>query len=138
VLRTSTSDAGRRSSAEKSPFPTLPSAVLLQVAFPSKELALDLIDAYFDHVYNATLLFHKQTLISDYLAGQVPDCVALSIFALAAKYAMLLLSKRLQRLNNVLVLFLIQGARTMNSIRSFLALTDQARTGQGQRVSKCL
>lgn len=89
VLKTSTSETGRRSSAEKSPFPTLPSAVLLQVSFPSNELALDLIDAYFDHLYNATLLFHKQTLISDYLAGKVPDCVALSIFALAAKYAIL-------------------------------------------------
>ncbi len=95
VLRTSTSDAGRRSSTENSPFPTLPSAVLLQVSLPSKELALDLIDAYFDHVYNSTLLFHKQTLISDYLAGKVPDFVALSIFALAAKYAVLLPSKRL-------------------------------------------
>lgn len=88
VMKTSTSETGRRSSAEKSPFPTLPSAVLLQVSFPSKELALELIDTYFDHVYNATLLFHRQTLISDYLAGKVPGCVALSIFALAAKYAM--------------------------------------------------
>ncbi len=49
----------------------------------------------YDHVYNSTLLFHKQTLISDYLAGKVPDFVALSIFALAAKYAVLLPSKRL-------------------------------------------
>jgi hypothetical protein len=83
-MQTFTSDTGR-SPRESTPFPTLPSTVLLQVSFPSKKLALTLIDTYFDHVYNATLLFHKQTLISDYLAGKVPDCVALSIFALAAK-----------------------------------------------------
>src|SRR5277367_3496083 len=69
-MKTSTSETGRRSCAEKSPFPTLHSAVLLQVSFPSKELALELIDTYFDHVYNATLLFHRQSLISDYLAGK--------------------------------------------------------------------
>jgi hypothetical protein len=92
VMKTSHSDTAGRSLAEKSPFPTLPSAVLLQVSFPSKELALALIDTYFDHVYNATLLFHKQTLISDYLAGKLPDCVALSIFALAAKYVMYFLA----------------------------------------------
>jgi hypothetical protein len=87
VMKTSTSDI-RRSPVERSPISTLLSTVLLQASFPSKELALALIDAYFDYLYNATLLFHKKTLISDYLAGKVPDCVALSIFALAATYVM--------------------------------------------------
>jgi hypothetical protein len=137
-MKTSTSDGGRRSSAERTPFPTPPSTVLLQVSFPSKELALALIDAYFDHVYNATLLFHKQTLIPDYLAGKVPDCVALSIFALAAMSVVPFLSKFHQRLSNVLVLFPIREARTVNSVHRFLVLIDQARTGQEPRVNRYL
>jgi hypothetical protein len=132
VMKTSSSETGR-----KSPFPTLPSTVLLQVSFPSKELALELIDTYFDHVYNATLLFHRQNLISDYLAGKVPDCVALSIFALAAKYAMFI-PTFLQRLIDILVFFLIEEARIVNLVPLFLVLADQARTGPGPRVSKCL
>jgi len=136
-MKTSTSETGRRSCAEKSPFPTLHSAVLLQVSFPSKELALELIDTYFDHVYNATLLFHRQSLISDYLAGKVPDCVALSIFALAAKYAMFI-PLFLQRLIDILVFFLIEEARIVYLVPLFLVLADLARTGPGPRVSKCL
>ena len=57
---------------------------LLPVTFPPEELALTLIDIYFSHQYNSTLLFHKQTLARDYLAGKVPDYVALSVFALGA------------------------------------------------------
>jgi hypothetical protein len=137
ALKTSTSDTAR-SPREKSPFPTLPSTVLLQVLFPSKKLALALIDAYFDHVYNATLLFHRQTLASDYLAGKVPDCVALSIFALAAKYVVSFLTIYHQVLSNFLVFFPIRKAPTLSSVHRFLVPVDQARIGQEPRVSRYL
>lgn len=86
LVKASNPDVGRRLSIGISPFPALPSTVLLPISFPSRELALALIDAYFIYVYNATLLFHKHSLVSDYLAGKIPDYVALSIFALAAMY----------------------------------------------------
>ncbi|KAL5315282.1 hypothetical protein ACEPPN_016149 [Leptodophora sp. 'Broadleaf-Isolate-01'] len=59
-------------------------AVLRRTTLPSPEVALFLIDIFFSRLYNASLLFHKATFLSDYHANKVPDFVALSIFALAS------------------------------------------------------
>ncbi|KAH7323447.1 hypothetical protein BKA65DRAFT_510823 [Rhexocercosporidium sp. MPI-PUGE-AT-0058] len=59
-------------------------AVLRRTTLPSPEVAIFLIDIFFSRLYNATLLFHKATFLSDYHANKVPDFVTLSIFALAS------------------------------------------------------
>jgi len=59
-------------------------ASLRTASLPSPEVAVFLFEIYFSRVYNASLLFHKKTFLSDYFANQVPDFVALSIFALAS------------------------------------------------------
>jgi hypothetical protein len=79
-------DNGRDPMAGSSPSPgsSLVSVSLLQVAFPSKELATSLIEVFFSHMWNATLIFHKESLISDYFSGNIPNFVALSVFALGS------------------------------------------------------
>lgn len=84
LSETSRRNHDRRSILGASPGPSHFPMALLQVTFPSEELALTLIDTYFSHQYNSTLLFHKQTLRESYLVGKVPDFVALSVFALGA------------------------------------------------------
>jgi hypothetical protein len=59
-------------------------ASLRRTSLPSPEVAVFLFEIYFSRVYNASLLFHKKKLLSEYFADQVPDFVALSIFALAS------------------------------------------------------
>jgi hypothetical protein len=50
------------------------------------EVPMFLIDIYFSLQYNASLVFHKQSFVSDYLEGKVPNFVSFSIFAVASKY----------------------------------------------------
>jgi hypothetical protein len=50
------------------------------------EVALFLIERYFSHHWNATLMFHKQNFTSDYLHSKIPGFLLLSIFAIASKY----------------------------------------------------
>lgn len=57
---------------------------LMATTLPSLEVATFLFEIYFLRLYNATLLFHKETFLSDYAANKVPDFVSLSIFALAS------------------------------------------------------
>ncbi len=59
-------------------------ASLRTVSLPSPEVAVFLFEIYFSRLYNASLLFHKKIFLSEYFANQVPDFVALSIFALAS------------------------------------------------------
>ena len=54
------------------------------VPMPSTQVALELIELFFSRHYHANLLFHKQTFISSYIAGDLPDFVLLSVFCLAA------------------------------------------------------
>lgn len=68
------------------------STPLLQTALkkaimPSPEVAMFLIEIYFSRLYNAHLLFHKETFLADFVANKVPDFVALAIFASASMYA---------------------------------------------------
>lgn len=53
---------------------------------PSSEVAMFLIEIYFARLYNAHLLFHKETFVADFVANRVPDFVALGIFASASMY----------------------------------------------------
>jgi hypothetical protein len=59
-------------------------ASLKSAPLPTPEVARILIDIYFSHLYNASLLFHKPTFLSDYAANKVPDFIILSIFALGS------------------------------------------------------
>jgi hypothetical protein len=59
---------------------------LKRTNMPSSEVAMFLIEIYFSHLYNAHLLFHKETFLADFAANRVPDFVALSIFASASMY----------------------------------------------------
>ena len=53
---------------------------------PSSEVAMFLIEIYFARLYNAHLLFHKETFMADFAANRIPDFVALAIFASASMY----------------------------------------------------
>ena len=44
-----------------------------------------LVDVYYENVYNATLLLHKQTFLDSLAAGTVRSHIVLSICAFAAK-----------------------------------------------------
>lgn len=55
-----------------------------KVNLPSRDTALFLFEVYFSRLYNATLLYHKQTLLLNYTNGKTPDFVSLAIFALAS------------------------------------------------------
>ena len=59
---------------------------LKRTNMPSSEVAMFLIEIYFARMYNAHLLFHKETLISDFVAKKVPDFISLAIFASASVY----------------------------------------------------
>jgi hypothetical protein len=58
--------------------------LLRKTTFPSSEVTVFLFEIYFSRIYSASLLFHKEKFLSDYTAGNVPDFVALSIFALSS------------------------------------------------------
>ena len=60
---------------------------LKKTIIPSPEVAIFLIKIYFSRLYNAHLLFHKETFLADFVANKVPDFVALAIFASASMYA---------------------------------------------------
>lgn len=57
--------------------------VVNDVAVPTSELALFLFEIYFERLYNASLLFHKASLVADYIHRRTPKYVSFSIFALA-------------------------------------------------------
>lgn len=57
---------------------TLPKTTL-----PSPELTDFLFEIYFDHSFNANLIYHKATFLREYAESKVSDFVALSMFALA-------------------------------------------------------
>ncbi|KAH7378875.1 hypothetical protein BKA64DRAFT_240815 [Cadophora sp. MPI-SDFR-AT-0126] len=61
-------------------------AVLKRTTLPSPEVAIFLFEIFFSRLYNASLLFHKATFLSDFHANKVPDFVALSIYALASTF----------------------------------------------------
>jgi hypothetical protein len=54
------------------------------IPVPSPEVARLLIEMYFTRVYNATLLFHKETFLSEYAANKLPNFVTHAVFALAS------------------------------------------------------
>ena len=45
-----------------------------------------LIEIYFARLYNAHLLFHKETIVADFVSKRVPDFVSLAIFASATMH----------------------------------------------------
>lgn len=53
---------------------------------PPRAIGLSLLEIYFDRVYNASLLFYKPALFSDYLDDKLPSFLLRSIFALASLY----------------------------------------------------
>jgi hypothetical protein len=69
----------------RTPSPAL-QTTLLRTSLPSYEVAIFLIEIYFSRVYNANLLFHKRSFLSDLAVNRVPGFVALSVFALASMY----------------------------------------------------
>jgi len=85
------SDVGRQCTTEsraedyRASTPPL-NAVLTRTTLPTREVAIFLIEIFFSHLYNATLLFHKASFLSDYHANKVPDFLTLSIYALASMY----------------------------------------------------
>ena len=75
----------RQSGSEDHQLPNPPlQPTLWKTTFPSSEVTAFLFEIYFSRLYHASLLFHKQKFLSDYAAGNVPDFVALSIFALGS------------------------------------------------------
>jgi hypothetical protein len=54
-------------------------------------LLYKLVEVYYDNVYNATLLLHKQTFLDSLAAGTVRPHIVLSVCAFAAKYELILL-----------------------------------------------
>lgn len=54
----------------------------------SKEVALFLIEIYFERHYQAHLLLDKDTFVGNYLANNVSDSLAMSVFAFAALYVL--------------------------------------------------
>lgn len=50
----------------------------------AEEVALFLIEIYFERHYQADLLFHKQSFIDDYLSQRLPRCISLAVFAFAS------------------------------------------------------
>jgi hypothetical protein len=54
---------------------------------PSAEVAMFLTEIYFARMYNAHLLFHKDTFLAGLGADRVPDFVALAVFASATRCA---------------------------------------------------
>jgi hypothetical protein len=73
-------------------------ATLRGVVLPSPEVAVFLIEIYFSRMYNACLLFHKKTFLSDYAANRIPDFVALSIFAFASMCVVYVCRRQIRRL----------------------------------------
>ncbi|CAK7233167.1 hypothetical protein SEUCBS140593_008512 [Sporothrix eucalyptigena] len=57
---------------------------LFRTTLPTPTVARYLFEVYFSHLYNASLLFHKQSLIDDYFAGRTPEFLALTVFAAAS------------------------------------------------------
>lgn len=51
---------------------------------PPRALGLSLLEIYFERIYNAPLLFHKESLVTMYLQGQLPDYLLRALFALAS------------------------------------------------------
>jgi hypothetical protein len=54
--------------------------------WPPRHVGRLLIDVFLTNIYNAHLLFHRQTLLEDYDSSKVPDHVCMSIFSLASLY----------------------------------------------------
>lgn len=84
-------------------------AVLRRTVLPSPEVAILLFEIYFSRLYNASLLFHKKSLLSDYAANRVPDFVALSVFALASMYVYTLGCKMFVKLDIFQILASVSG-----------------------------
>lgn len=53
---------------------------------PPRAIGLSLLEIYFDRVYNASLLFYKPALFSDYLDDKLPSFLLRSVFALASLF----------------------------------------------------
>ena len=49
-------------------------------------LLWDLVDIYFSHAYNASLLLHKKSFLQSLRSGTVHSHVVLSVCAMASKY----------------------------------------------------
>jgi len=52
-------------------------------ALPPMIFGLSLLEVYFSHVYNASVLFPKAILLQDYIEGKVPEYLLRAIFALS-------------------------------------------------------
>ena len=48
------------------------------------EVALFLIEIYFERHYQANLLFYKQSFIDDYLSQRLPGYISKAVFAFAS------------------------------------------------------
>lgn len=90
VTHSETDPGGHSSSYSISEGDQLPAQPLLTTSgvtfWPSPEVAVLLFEVYFSRLYNASLLFHKETFLSEYAANRIPDFVALSIFTLASMH----------------------------------------------------
>ncbi|KAH7064329.1 hypothetical protein BKA63DRAFT_525206 [Paraphoma chrysanthemicola] len=64
--------------------PSVPDCI--EDAHVAEEVALFLIEIYFERHYQADLLFHKQSLIDDYLSQRLPGCISLAVFAFASVF----------------------------------------------------
>lgn len=52
-------------------------------ALPPVMFGLSLLEVYFSHVYNSSLLFLKTTLLQNYIEGKVPAYLLRAVFALS-------------------------------------------------------
>jgi hypothetical protein len=78
------SEFGSVATSRDSVSSTPPSHPIRKTLLQSREVALFLFEIYFSRLYNASLLYHKETLLLDYRDGRMPEFVSLSIFALAS------------------------------------------------------
>ena len=56
----------------------------IEDAHVAEEVALFLIEIYFERHYQADLLFYKQSFVDDYVSQRLPGCISLAVFAFAS------------------------------------------------------
>ena len=59
---------------------------VIEPASASKEVALFLIEIFFERHYQANLLFHRARFIEDYLALRMPRFISMAVFAFGSLY----------------------------------------------------
>jgi hypothetical protein len=140
------SDHGKESVHEEYQVSTPPlQTALKRTNMPSAEVAMFLIEIFFARLYNAHLLYHKETLVADFAANRVPDFIALAIFASASMYVSFLTFPLMSKLRANLCRFLRQSPGKSQQLGagdgdgdfglSMLSAADWAR--QGDDVCPC-